>query len=544
MIARAQESTADGHPQSALRPDPLGVPFASTSPPPSSTRTPSGAGRASSRPTARWSSGPAATPAARREDKFIVDEPTTRDHIWWGPVNRPISEADYDRLRTRLVAYFADRDLYVQRRLDRRGPGAPSVASRLHRDGLGQPVRAEPVPPIRSRPTSSPASSRTSRSSASRRSRPTRRPRGPAPRRRSSSTSGGWRSSSSAPSTPARSRRAAFTVMNDLLPDEGVLPMHSAVNVGEVGDSVIFFGLSGTGKTTLSADPQRSLVGDDEHGWGDRTASSTSRAAATPRPSASRRCTSRTSSRRRAASGPSSRTSTSTRAPASSTWTPSGSRRTRAAPTRCDFIGNADPTGIAGQPRNVVFLTADAFGVLPPISRLDPRAGRLPLHQRLHRQAGGHRGRGQGADRHVLRVLRRPVHAASPGALRGDADRATRAVRRAGLAGQHRLDRRSVRHRAADEHRAHPLDGPGGDSTGGSTTCPTRIDPMFGSRSRSSCPDVPSSFLDPRATWADPDAYDRQAAALAGMFTANFDAYAAWSRQRSSPRARTRRRRP
>ena len=77
-----------------------------------------------------------------------------------------------------------------------------------------------------------------------------------------------------------------------------------------------------------------------------------------------------------------------------------------------DFIGNADETGIAGRPRTVVFLTADAFGVLPPISPADPRAGRLPLHQRLHRQARRHRGRRQGAEGDVLGLLRGAVHAA------------------------------------------------------------------------------------------------------------------------------------
>ena len=146
--------------------------------------------------------------------------------------------------------------------------------------------------------------------------------------------------------------------------------MHCAVNVGADGDSVDLLRPVGhrqddpLGRSGAQSHRRRRAR------LGRRPASSTSRAAATPRRSASPRCTSRTSSRRRAASGRSSRTSTSTRRRASSTSTPIGSPRTPAAPTRSTSSATPTRPGIAGQPRNVVFLTADAFGVLPPISRL------------------------------------------------------------------------------------------------------------------------------------------------------------------------------
>ena len=208
------------------------------------------------------------------------------------------------------------------------------------------------------------------------------------------------------------------------MPDEGVLPMHSAINVGEEGDSVVFFGLSGTGKTTLSADPLRSLIGDDEHGWGDERRRSTSRAAATPRRSASRRCTSRTSSRRRERFGtilenvdldPETRELDLD----SERFT----ENTRGA-YPLHFIGNADPTGIAGHPRNVVFLTADAFGVLPPISRLTREQAAYHFISGYTAKLAGTEIGVKRAEGDLLGVLRRPVHAPPPGRVRRDARRA------------------------------------------------------------------------------------------------------------------------
>ena len=164
-------------------------------------------------------------------------------------------------------------------------------------------------------------------------------------------------------------KKSAFTVMNYLMPDEGVLPMHSSINVGADGDACIFFGLSGTGKTTLSADPLRSLIGDDEHGWGEGYTFNFEGGcyAKTIRLSPMYEPDIFATTKRfgtilenvdldpltRELDLDSERLTENTRA---------------AYPLH--YIGNADPTGIAGGPRAIVFLTADAFGVLPPISRL------------------------------------------------------------------------------------------------------------------------------------------------------------------------------
>ena len=152
--------------------------------------------------------------------------------------------------------------------LHRRGRGASPLAAGLHRDGLGEHLRAQPVPP---------ADRRTSCAGFA-----------PnftiicVPSFQADPATEGTRTGTAilvhlrrmeiiivGTEYAGEIKKSAFTVMNYLMPDEGVLPMHSAINVGQDGDAAVFFGLSGTGKTTLSADPLRSLIGDDEHGWGD-----------------------------------------------------------------------------------------------------------------------------------------------------------------------------------------------------------------------------------------------------------------------------------
>ncbi len=201
------------------------------------------------------------------QDKFIVDEPSSHDKVWWGSVNRPISEADYDRLRARLVDYVGDKVLYAQdcfvgaapeHRRKLRVYTETAWASIFARNLFRRPSPADlaafvpnftiiNVPSFKADPATEGTRTETAILVHLKR----------------------MEIIIVGTEYAGEIKKSAFTVMNHLMPDEGVLPMHAAVNVGPTHDPVVFFGLSGTGKTTLSADPERSLIGDDEHGWGD-----------------------------------------------------------------------------------------------------------------------------------------------------------------------------------------------------------------------------------------------------------------------------------
>ena len=200
-------------------------------------------------------------------DKFVVREPWSQDKVWWGEVNHEISEANYDRLRARLMGYLKDRELYAQdlyigahqaHRRSLRVYTETAWASIFARNLFRRPPREdlatfEPNFTIIDVPSfeADPATEGTRTGTAIL-----------LHLKRMEIIIVGTKYA-------GEIKKSAFTVMNYLMPDEGVLPMHSSINVGEHGDACIFFGLSGTGKTTLSADPLRSLIGDDEHGWGD-----------------------------------------------------------------------------------------------------------------------------------------------------------------------------------------------------------------------------------------------------------------------------------
>jgi phosphoenolpyruvate carboxykinase (ATP) len=456
------------------------------------------------------------------EDKFIVEEPTTRERVWWGPVNRPISEAHYDRLRARLQAYVADRELYAQ---DLRIGADPSHQRRLRvitesawasifaRNLFRRTTAAERigfradfsiicVPSFQADPATE--GTRTGTAILLHLER------------REILIVG--------TEYAGEIKKSAFTLMNFLLPDEGVLPMHSSVNVGEADDPVIFFGLSGTGKTTLSADPLRRLIGDDEHGWGPNGLFNFEGGcyAKTIRLSPMYEPDIFATTRRfgtvlenvpvdpetRELDLDSDRITENTRG---------------AYPLH--FIGNADPTGMTGHPRTVILLTADAFGVLPPISRL------------THAQAAYHFITGYTAKLAGTEVgvkepkatfstcfgapfmPRHPGEYAAMLTERLAAHDATVWLVNTGWTGgpYGQGERMPIAHTRQMVRAA--LDGRLDD-------VPYRTDPVFRVAVPTVCPDVPSDVLDPRSTWADPEAYDRAADRLAAAFADDFARYA------------------
>jgi phosphoenolpyruvate carboxykinase (ATP) len=319
-------------------------------------------------------------------------------------------------------------------------------------------------------------------------------------------------------------KKSAFTVMNYLMPDEGVLPMHSSINVGAAGDAAVFFGLSGTGKTTLSADPLRSLIGDDEHGWGEGYTfnfeggcyAKTIRLSPMYEPDIFATTKRFGTILENVDIDPATREL--------DLDSEAITENTRGA-YPLHFIGNADPTGVAGTPRNVVFLTADAFGVLPPISRL------------THEGAAYHFISG-----YTAKLAGTEIGVKEPAATFSAAFGAPFLPRHPGVYAHLLMERLAryevpvwlvntgwtggpygVGQRMNINHTRNMVRAA---LNGELAKVPTVIDPVFRVAVPTIVPGVPSEVLVPRGTWADPAAYDVAAKRIAHMFEENFEAYA------------------
>ena len=318
-------------------------------------------------------------------------------------------------------------------------------------------------------------------------------------------------------------KKGVFTIMNYLMPKNGVLSMHCSSNEGPDGDVSIFFGLSGTGKTTLSADPKRKLIGDDEHCWTDDGVFNIEGGCYAKVIDLS------------AEAEPDIYKAIRFGAvlenvvfdPATHAVDYTNSSITEN--TRCsypvEYIDNAKIPGTGGVPDNVVFLTCDAFSVLPPVSRLDPA-------QAMYHFISGYTAKVAGTEMGVTEpqatfssCFGAPFlvwHPTKYAELLAERIRKTGAnvwlVNTGWTGGPYGVGKRmSIAHTRAIIDAIHD---------GSLAKAETVADPVFGVAVPTSCPGVPDEVLVPKNAWADKAAYDEQARHLAGLFHANFEKYA------------------
>jgi phosphoenolpyruvate carboxykinase (ATP) len=452
------------------------------------------------------------------KDKFIVDEPDAHEGVWWGGFNVPISQDKYDALKKRFMDHLSKREVFVQDAF----VGADPRYRRSVRAYTETAWASIFVDNLFIRPTDEELVGFTPNFTII-----------DAPTFKADPERDGTRSETVILVNLAKQeiliggteyagemKKGAFGIMNYRLPAEDVLPMHSSVNVGRDGDVAIFFGLSGTGKTTLSADPERILIGDDEHGWSDDGVfnfeggcyAKTIRLSHIYEPDIYSTTQRFGTILENVALDPDTR--------ALNLDSEEFTENTRAA-FPLNFISNSSEHGMAGHPSTIVFLTADAFGVLPPIARLtrdqamyhfisgytaklagtevgvkEPTATFstcfgapfMPRHPSVYAEMLGER-----MDRYDVPVWL--INTGWTGGPYGQGERMnitwTRQMVRAALGGA-----------LAD--------------------VPTRTDPTFGFEIPTHVPDVPTEVLWPRDTWADKDAYDARARQLADMFVDNF----------------------
>ena len=318
-------------------------------------------------------------------------------------------------------------------------------------------------------------------------------------------------------------KKSVFSILNYLLPAERVMPMHCSVNVGKSDDSAVFFGLSGTGKTTLSADANRMLIGDDEHGWSETGLFNFEGGcyAKMIRLSAEAEPEIYSTTRRFGTVLENVVIDTDTRELDLDDATLAENSR-GAYPL--SYIPNASETGRCTHPKNIIMLTADAFGVLPPIARLTPA-------QAMYHFLSGYTAKVAGTEKGVTEPQATfstcfgapfmPRHPSEYGNLLRD------------LIAEHNTDCWLVNTGwtggAYGEGHRMPIGVTrallNAALDGSLKSAPMRTDPNFGFEVPTAVPGVENTILDPRSTWKDPAAYDAQAQRLVGMFVKNFEVF-------------------
>ena len=456
-------------------------------------------------------------------DKFLVKEPTSEGNIWWGNVNISIDEEKFGRLYDKMMAYIQGKDLYVEDCFACADPDyvlpirvitetawhnlfARNMFRRYkNRDDLKDhkpEFQIVHLPNFHADPLSDGTNSEVfiMLNFA-----------------KKLIIIGGT-------SYAGEIKKSIFTVLNYILPLKNVMSMHCSANVGKDGDVALFFGLSGTGKTTLSADPERRLIGDDEHGWSENGVfnfeggcyAKVIRLSQEAEPDIYE-CT-----RKFGTILENVQIDAQTRRLDldDDTFT----ENTRAA-YPLTHIPNIVPEGKAGHPKNLVMLTADAFGVLPPISK-------LTIEQAMYHFISGYTAKVAGTEKGVTEpkatfstcfgapfMVHHPnVYAKLLGEKIKEHNVTCWLVNTGWTGGPYGVgSRMKIKYTRAMLNAA--LNGKLDDVE-------TYTDPFFNLNVPKTCEGVPSEVLNPKNTWQDKDAYDKMARKLADMFKENFKEFA------------------
>ncbi|MEP7355635.1 MAG: phosphoenolpyruvate carboxykinase (ATP), partial [Anaerolineales bacterium] len=461
------------------------------------------------------------------EDKWLVKEPGSDAKIWWGKVNRPLEPAKFQALLADVTAYLDGRQLFVRDLFACADPAyrlnvrlvSESAWHTLFANNLFiRPSRAEldvfepdftilhapeyhPIPARHG--TRQPAKGETAAIALDLASR--------------TLIIAGTRYA-------GEIKKSIFSVLNYLLPNDGVLSMHCSANIGPRGDTALFFGLSGTGKTTLSADPSRSLIGDDEHAWGSRGVfnieggcyAKVIHLSAEAEPEIYATLSKFGTVLENVVMDPATRELDLDSAAIT--------ENTRAA-YPIEFIPNHVASGQGGHPTNIIFLTADAFGVMPPIAR-------LTHEQAMFHFLSGYTAKVAGTERGVTEpeatfsaCFASPFLVHPPNVY---AELLREKLRQHGTAvwllntgwsgGPFGVGQRmKISYTRAMVNAV---------LSGGLNNITSEPDPIFGVHVPLNCPGVPPEVLRPRNTWADKAAYDAKARELARRFNDNFKQFA------------------
>lgn len=454
------------------------------------------------------------------KDKFVVEDELTRDTVWWGKINQPVSPENFRSLKARILEYYKGKDLWVRdvfAGADRNyqigvrvvnenpwqnlfvhnmfiSPSEEGIANfspdwtilcapGFHGKGAEDGIRQHNFTMVS-------FSERTILIGGS--------------------------------AYTGEMKKGVFTVLNYILPMNGVLSMHCSANVGQKGDTAIFFGLSGTGKTTLSADPDRGLIGDDEHGW-------TSNSVFNFEGGCYAKCIDLTEEQE-----PQIWNAIKFGALIENTTFFEGTRNvnfhdtsvtqnTRVAYPIDHIQGSVNPS-VGPVPKNIFFLTCDAFGVLPPISKLTPGQA---MYQFISGYTAKVAGTEAGIDEPVtvfsacfgapFLPLHPTKYADMLGTMMQEHNVNIWLVNTGWSGGPHGIGSR-IKLRFTRAMVTAAL-------SGDIDNVEYMTDPIFGLNFPTSVPGIPSEILNPRSTWSDQAEYDKKASELSGKFNSNFEKY-------------------